>query len=202
MSTTQQETTQQQFDQAYWASQPPEIQAFETIDPAQRAAQAATLATSGFIIDVPIMVWGWDPYLVMMQRAQYGYTWVPSALQPPIGIAPGLTEPGVVPYNPADPPPGSIIVPPMSELTAAGANVAALLQVWYPPYGPPTPSPSTPPTPAPSDPVGVQTIGNIYTSVPGDDYPSGATYSDSRGTFQKEVIVTPFGRVSYWELIS
>lgn len=188
MSTTPQETTQQQFDQAYWASQPPEIQALQTIDPAQRATQAATLATNGFIIDVQIMVWGWDPYLVMSMRAQYGYTWVPSALQPPISIAPGLTEPGVVPYNPADPPPGSIKV---------STNIAD-----YPPYAPPTPPPSTSPTPAPSDPVGVQTIGNIYTSVPGDNYPNGATYTDPRGTFQKQVIVTPFGRVSYWELTS
>lgn len=186
MSTTPQQTSQQQFDQAYWASQPPEIQALETIDPAQRSVQAATLATNGFIIDVPIMVWNWDPYLVMTMRAQMGYTWVPSALQPPISIAPGLTEPGVVPYNPAEPPPGSIKV---------STNVAD-----YPPYAPP--APSTPTTPAPSDPVGVQTIGNIYTPVPGDDYPNGATYTDSRGTFQKVVIVTPFGRVSYWELIS
>lgn len=200
MSPTQPETTQQQFDQAYWASQPPEAQALQTIDPSERAAQAATLATSGFIVDVPIMVWAWDAYLVMTMRAQYGYTWVPSALQPPITVAPTLQWNGQA-YNPAAPPPGSIIVPPMAELTAPGANVAALLQVWYPPYAPPTPSPATPPTPAPSDPVGVQTIGNIYTPVPGDDYPNGATYTDSRGTFQKVVIVTPFGRVSYWELI-
>jgi hypothetical protein len=187
MSTTQQETTQQQFDQAYWASQPPEIQALQQIsDPNQRAAQAATLATSGFIIDVPIMVWGWDPYLVMTMREQMGYAWVPSALQPPIAIAPGNTELGVAPYNPADPPPGSIKV---------STNIAD-----YPPYAPAQPAATGPTVPA--DPVGVQTIGNIYTSVPGEDYPNGATYTDNRGTFQKVVIVTPFGRVSYWELVS
>lgn len=186
MSTTQQVTSQQQFDQAYWASQPPEVQALQTIDPAQRAAQAATLAKNGFIIDVPIMVWGWDAYLVMTMRAQMGYTWVPSALQPPISIAPGLTVPGVVPYDPSNPPPGSIKV---------SINIAD-----YPPFAPP--APATPQNPAPTDPVGVQTIGSIYTSVPGDAYPNGATYTDSRGTFQKEVIVTPFGRVTYWELVS
>jgi len=180
------QTTQQLFDQAYWVSQPPEIQALETIDPSQRAAQAAELAASGFIIDVPIMVWGWDPYLVMTMRAQYGFTWVPSALQPPVTIAPGLSETGVAPYNPSDPPPGSIKV---------STNIAD-----YPPFAVPPP-PATP-TPAPSDPVGVQTIGNIYTPVPGDNYPNGATFTDSRGTFQKVVILTPFGRVSYWELIS
>jgi len=181
------ETTQQQFDQAYWASQPPEVQALQGIaDQGQRTTQAAQLAASGFTIDVPIMVWGWDPYLVMTMRAQMGYTWVPSALQPPITIAPGLSQPGVVPYNPADPPPGSIKV---------STNIAD-----YPPFSP-TPQP-TPQTPAPSDPVGVQTIGNIYTSVPGDTYPNGATFTDTRGTFQKVIIVTPFGRTAYWQMIS
>ena len=70
MLPTPQSTTQQQFDLAYWASQPPEVQALPAItDPDQRAAQAATLATNGFTIDVPIMVWGWDAYLVMTMRA-------------------------------------------------------------------------------------------------------------------------------------
>src|SRR5271155_2187828 len=111
MSPTNQNTTQQQFDQAYWASQPPQIQALPSItDPDQRAAEAATLATSGFTIDVPIMVWGWDPYLVMTMREQFGYTWVPSALQPPVTIAPGTAQPGVVAYDPLHPPAGSIKV--------------------------------------------------------------------------------------------
>jgi hypothetical protein len=77
------EPTQQQFDQAYWASQPPAIQALQSItDQEQRATVAARLATRGFTIDVPIMVWGWDAFLMMTMRAQFGYTWVPSALQP------------------------------------------------------------------------------------------------------------------------
>lgn len=187
MSTTQQETTQQQFDQAYWASQPPEVQALETItDETQRATQAAMLATNGFTIDVPIMVWGWDPYVVMSTRAQLGYTWVPSALQPPVTIAPGLAQPGVVPYDPSNPPPGSIKV---------STNIAD-----YPPFT--SPSQSAPPAQAPADPVGAQSVGNIYVSVPGDTYPDGATFTDSRGTFQKHIVVTPFGRNAYWEKIS
>jgi hypothetical protein len=187
MSTTQLETTEQLFDAAYWASQPPEIQALQSIaDPEQRADQAAELATNGFTIDVPIMVWGWDPYLVMTLRAQSGYTWVPSALQPPVSIAPGLTQPGVVSYNPLDPPPGSILV---------STNIAD-----YPPFTPP-PQP-TPQTPSGSDPVGLQSVGEIYLSVPGETYPNGATFTDSRGTFQKHVVVTPFGRSSYWEKIA
>jgi hypothetical protein len=187
MSTTQLETTQQQFDQAYWASQPPEVQALPGIaDPTQRATQAATLATNGFTIDVPIMVWAWDAYLVMQMRAQFGYTWVPSALQPPVSIAPGLAQPGVVTYDPLHPPPGSIKV---------STNIAD-----YPPFVvPPQP---TPQTPAGDDPVGLQSIGSIYLSVPGETYQNGATFTDSRGTFQKHMVVTPFGRSGYWEKIS
>jgi hypothetical protein len=186
MSTTNQETTQQQFDQAYWASQPPQVQALEGItDQDQRASQAATLATGGFIIDVPIMVWGWDPYLVMTMRAQFGYTWVPSALQPPVTIAPGLAQPGAVAYDPLHPPPGSIKV---------STNIAD-----YPPFIPP-PQP-TPQSPV-EDPVGMQSIGDIYLSVPGETYPNGATFTDSRGTFEKHLVVTPFGLNAYWELIA
>ena len=180
------ETTQQQFDQAYWASQPPEVQALKSItDPGQRATEAAELATDGFTIDVPIMVWGWDPYLVMTMRAQAGYTWVPSALQPPVSIAPGVMLPGVVPYDPLHPPDGSIRV---------SVNIAD-----YPPFTPPQP---VSPAPAPTDPVGLQSVGNLYLSVPGDSYPNGATFTDSRGTFEKHIVVTPFGRSGYWEKVA
>ncbi len=187
MSNTNQETTQQQFDQAYWASQPPEVQALPGIaDSVQRATQAATLATDGFTVDVPIMVWGWDAYLVMTMRAQFGYTWVPSALQPPVTIAPGIAQPGVVAYDPLHPPPGSIKV---------STNVADYL-----PFAPaPQPAPQSP---AGDDPVGLQSIGNIYLSVPGETYQNGAQFTDTRGTFQKHVVVTPFGRNAYWEKIA
>src|SRR5580704_15848711 len=169
MLPTQQSTTQQQFDLAYWASQPPEVQALPAItDPEQRAAQAATLATNGFTIDVPIMVWGWDAYLVMTMREQFGYTWVPSALQPPAASAPGDTEAGVAAYNPLNPPPGSILV---------STNLQN-----SPPYAAGQP----PPAAAAQDPVGVQSPGNIYVSVVGHTYPGGAAFSDRRGTFEKD----------------
>ncbi len=180
-------TTQPLFDAAYWASQPPQVQALQGItDPTQRATQAAALAAEGFTIDVPIMVWGWDPYLMMTMRAQFGYTWVPSALQPPVTIAPGTAQPGVVAYNPLDPPPGSINV---------STNIAD-----YPPFTPPPPP--TTATPASDDPVGLQSVGNIYLSLPGETYQNGATFTDNRGTFQKHLVATPFGLNAYWQKIA
>lgn len=179
-------TTQQSFDTAYWLAQPPPVRALPSVaDETTRSAQAAGLATNGYIIDVPIMVWEWDPYLIMTMRLQLGYAWVPSALQPPIYSAPGISQPGVPPYDPLHPPPGSIIV---------SNNIAD-----YPPFDPPTPV--NPPAPV-ADPVGLQAVGNIYLSVVGDTYPDGAQFTDSRGTFQKHLVVTPFGRNSYWELLA
>ena len=103
--------TQTEFDQAYWTSQPPEIRALPGIaDPDQRAARGAELAGKGFTIDAPIMIWSWDAYLVMTLRSNYGYTWVPSALQPAVNMAPGVSIPGAAPYDPAHPPAGSILV--------------------------------------------------------------------------------------------
>jgi len=96
----------------YWAAQPTAVQALRNIsDPNERQNQAAALAAQGYTIDVPIMVWDWDPQRTMELRGQYGYTWVPSALQPNVQIAPGLTMPGVEPYDADNPPEGSIAVP-------------------------------------------------------------------------------------------
>ena len=183
------DTTQTQFDQAYWASQPPEVRALVGIaDQTQRASVAAQLASQGFTIDVPIMVWGWDAYLVMTMRANYGFTWVPSALQPAVTMAPGVSIPGTLPYDPANPPPGSIRV---------STNIQD-----YPPFDPPAP-PTPQPAPVGTDPVGNQSVGTLYYSVPGvDNYPDGAKYTDSRGTFLKHVVITPFGRTCYWEKIA
>lgn len=124
--------TQQAFDAVYWASQPPAIQAAfgpstapsrwlqpGVVHPAVTSAQAAgnallaqavALAQAGYTVDPQIDLWGWDPYTTQLGRVQGGYTWVPSLLQPGVKIAPGLNEPGFVPYNPSAPPAGSIKV--------------------------------------------------------------------------------------------
>jgi hypothetical protein len=98
------------FDQAYWAQQPAAVQQLQTIQsPAERAEVATQLAQEGYTIDVPIMVWGWDPATTTAARESMGYTWVPSADQQPVEVAPGLTYAGTS-YNPAQPPSGSIMV--------------------------------------------------------------------------------------------
>lgn len=100
-------------DDAYWNAQPPAVQQIrELTSESQRQALASSLASQGYKIDVPIMVWGWDAAKVTALRQGYGYTWVPAMGQAPIQIAPGLTEPGLTAYNPNNPPPGSILVPP------------------------------------------------------------------------------------------
>jgi len=98
-------------DDAYWAQQPAAVQQLRNIsDPDQRTALATQLAGEGYTIDVPIMVWGWDPAKVTQLRQSFGYTWVPSAMQTNVAAAPGISGPGIMPYDPNNPPAGSIAV--------------------------------------------------------------------------------------------
>jgi hypothetical protein len=99
------------FDNAYWAAQPPAVQALRNMDGYEERTQLASqLSAQGYTIDVPIMVYGWDPAKITAARESYGYTWVPSATQNPIAEAPGISTPGTVAYNANNPPAGSIAV--------------------------------------------------------------------------------------------
>jgi hypothetical protein len=111
-SSTSAADQQEAFDNAYWASQPAPVQALRTMqNQEQREAVATQLANEGYSIDVPIMVWGWDPSITTAMRQSEGYTWVPSALQNPVEVAPGLPNLGTLAaYNPNNPPAGSITV--------------------------------------------------------------------------------------------
>jgi len=101
----------QSVDDAYWAKQPAAVQQLRNIqDPGERALLGTQLASEGYSIDVPIMVWGWDAGVTTQLRHSYGYTWVPSALQQNIPEAPGINTPGLARYDPAHPPAGSITV--------------------------------------------------------------------------------------------
>jgi len=108
-NTTTSPDSESAFDAAYWASQPPAVQQLQYVSPDDRTQLATQLANEGYSIDVPIMVWGWDPATTMATRQADGYTWVPSALQQPVAVAPGITYNGQT-YNPANPPAGSITV--------------------------------------------------------------------------------------------
>ena len=106
---------------AYWAEQPEAVQALRDMPEDRKFFAAQDLAAKGYTIDVPIMVWGWDPLVTMTLRQNEGYTWVPSALQPNIPIGPGVTNPWNLPgYDPNRPPAGSIKV---STDFAKGTNM-------------------------------------------------------------------------------
>ena len=105
------EAASQSANDVYWAKQPKAVQQLRNIqDTGQRSLLATQLASQGYSIDVPVMVWGWDAGITTQLRQSYGYTWVPSALQQPIPEAPGINNPGGTPYDAAHPPAGSIKV--------------------------------------------------------------------------------------------
>lgn len=97
---------------AYWAEQPPAVQALRDMPYGEAKDKAAlALANQGYSIDTQIMVWGWDPQMTMTVRANQGYSWVPSYGQANIPIGPGLSMPNdPTTYDPGHPPPGSIQV--------------------------------------------------------------------------------------------
>jgi hypothetical protein len=101
----------QSFDDAYWAAQPAAVQQLRNMDDyTERSQLAAQLTAQGYNIDVPIMVYGWDPAKITAARESYGYTWVPSAMQQPVSEAPGISTPGGQAYDPNHAPTGSIAV--------------------------------------------------------------------------------------------
>lgn len=100
------------FDSAYWASQPLPVQALQPMDASQstRTALAYQLAGHGYFIDVPIMVWGWDPYMTMYQRQIDGYITYPDALNSQ--TRPVSTNPNDYPAVPVPTPPTGQLVGP------------------------------------------------------------------------------------------
>lgn len=119
------------FEDDYWAAQPPAVQALRHIDDLeQRQKLAGELLGAGYKLDIPIMVWGWGAQNTTQSRQAYGYTWVPHAMQEAIKIAPGLTMPGVDPYDPNNPPPDSILVenPQATPSWFSGGETEAILE--------------------------------------------------------------------------
>lgn len=175
------------FNKAYWASQPVAVQALQGSQDV--FDDSRSLAKAGYIIDSVIMGQQnlQDPYITNLLRIQYGYSWVPSALQSGVPVAPGLSFPGLPTYRPDQPPAGSI-------------KVSLDLKDFKPAV---VPAPT--PKPAPLAVIGVLASGKMYYSGPGDSlvkYKNGAKYTDSRGTFTKTVYQGLMGQGSYWTLTS
>lgn len=195
-------TTQEQqtaFDAAYKAHQPPAIRALiDSPDLAARQTKALDVASQGYLIDYDIMVWGWDPFVVMTFRKQLGLTWDSSMFQLAVGDSRGYALPGVTPlpgqiqYDPKNPPAGSIV--PISNDPAD-----------FPPYVGAEPAPAQPPPP-PADYVGDPNPfvdqPTHYSVIPGDPTPDGViVVNDLRGKFRKHKtqLTTPFGTmVNEW----
>ena len=98
-------------DDAYWAKKPAVLQQLRNMpDYDQRMQVAGQLISQGYAVDVPVMVWGWDAGKTTALRQGFGYTWVPTGLQASVTAAPGITGGGITPYDPKNPPTGSIPV--------------------------------------------------------------------------------------------
>lgn len=105
------DATAAEFNAAYLKAQPAAVQALMA-SPQPRMQQAIELALAGYLIDGTIMVWGWDSYQTTKARTEFGYTWVPSYMQPPVQIAPGLSQGASGPptYDGSIVPHGAILV--------------------------------------------------------------------------------------------
>lgn len=174
---------EQIFNDAYWLHQPPVVRGVDAVRGVVDSSKAVDLAAKGYVIDTAIMIWGWSPYKTMLLRQQYGYTWVPSALQPPVLIIPGIGVPGMMPYDPFNPPKGSIKV--------------SLDPKDYPPFDPP--APIKPPAPD-AKAVGVYMgVGNMYFASVGTNYKDGDLVTQDGATYKARVVATPFGSQRWFE---
>ena len=182
--------TEQEFTQAYWLHFNPDIRALKDMEFAspERQARAVELAKL-YPIDGEIHAIGMNPYYTTTLRKLYGYTWVPSYLQDPIILAPGIYVPETLsgkfkPYDPNNPPVGSI-------------KVSLDLQD-YPPY-----TPVAPPAPIPgvtAEPWWERAFGpGQYAVRVGDVSPNNTKWSGPQGTFWKHLSVGFAGMINaYW----
>ena len=144
------------FNADYWANQPEPVRQLEYMtDSKAREDLARQLVAEGYPIDWYIQVWGNDPEKTMRHRSEGGMTWVPEASQKDLlnnWVGPGLNFPGRAPYDPANPPAGSIPVTDpslgFSSGGGGGATAGALQESYNPVFAPPASAevlqPSTP----------------------------------------------------------
>ena len=171
--------TTQAFAAAYWASMPPAVQALQSLSAQPASGQqssplvlaAQALMQEGYLIDVDIMIFRWDPYSLMMERYNMGLSWVPSAGQQP-GGGTGAVPPGAFPvpnmiqplpqllafYPPAVPP--APVVPPSAD--AVGGSLAFEMSITLP--------------------SGIVTpLLGVNSAPAGENFPEGYVYTDPSG---------------------
>lgn len=192
-------TPEQVFNEAYRLWLPddvravydmPSVDAEGNVQVGAILAAAEKLAHQGRLIDNETVCWKWSAWWCMQQRKALGETWVPSALQLPLGSPNGIAAPGVSPepgqtaYDPANPPAGSLKV--------------SIDPADFPPADPAVPVPTQV---VPADYVGAQCFpgGATYFCLPNDPTPAGQKVADPRGTFIKVVYNMPTGTGAYYQ---
>lgn len=112
------------FVKAYWLAQPPAVRVLQHMpsDIGARDAKALELAQQGYNVDVPIMVYDWNPYWVMQVRENEGLTDVRDGT----GSRALKVSSNIADFPPFDPPPPP---PPHSDQKLVGAN--AFGNVYY-----------------------------------------------------------------------
>ena len=171
----------------YWAAQPPAVRELRNLPPDTKLEKAAVLATQGYIIDLPIQGWGWDPVCTMGMRKQLGYTWVPNILQAGVTVVPGILFPSAFPdhttYDPNNPPSGSIKV--------------SIDKKDYQEFTPPPPPP----------PVTLPVVGTCFTNtnicqalVAAYKLSNGQLVTQDGVVYQLHLMVGPFGESRWFEV--
>jgi len=155
----------------------------------QRIAAATELASKGYTIDI----WqdGYDivPYELLQERRKANYPWVVALLKHAVTtVGPGITFPGDIPYDAANPPLGAILIPPLGH--ALGDPGVVL------------PEPEPEPEPEPVSPIGPSAGGSRYLFNPlsNDETPDGGIYTESGVSYLK-VMRTGFAGIltKWWE---
>lgn len=174
----------EEFNKTYWASKTPEVAALDGMEAFSlgRTALAVQLASKGVKVDMDIDAYGSSAWHTMKLRKQYGYTWVPSLLQPPVPVAPGLYFPGVPSYDPASPPIGSV------KVSVDVKDYPAVVVEAPPPVV----------TSVPAEPNWTLQSGGWAPVLPLDNSPNGTVYDGPKGKWVKSIIVNPWGRSAYW----
>jgi hypothetical protein len=99
------------FDAEYLKAQPIAIQNLMKMPyGSDKLLEAQTLQNEGYVIEGTIMVYGWSASYATSYFLSLGYTWVPEYGQPPVSIAPGLSQGTTPPYSPTIVPPGGILL--------------------------------------------------------------------------------------------